>query len=163
MKILFTSKPVSTSALATSSTLSRQASLPSSRTLFGSPLTVACRDFLERSGFETDKNLVGPKLFGFQCDAVQEHLVSMREPQPEAAQALELKTRGAMERDPLKAVVGRLAASVKESLTGSASSSASSSPAQASSSDDIKVFPVSACEPVCAHSVNFDLIKRSVC
>ena len=87
----------------------------------------------------------------------------MREPQPEAAQALELKTRGAMERDPLKAVVGRLAASVKESLTGSASSSASSSPAQASSSDDIKVFPVSACEPVCAHSVNFDLIKRSVC
>ena len=125
--------------------------------------TVACRDFLERSGFETDKSLVGPKLFGFQCDAVQEHLVSMREPQPEAAQALELKTRGAMERDPLKAVVGRLAASVKESLTGSASSSASFSLAQASSSDDIKVFPVSACEPVCAHSVNFDLIKRSVC
>jgi hypothetical protein len=101
--------------------------------------TAACNAFLLRSGFEHNKNFVGPRMFGFQCDAVQDHLTAMRAHSNETTPLAALKTRGAMERDPLKAVVGRLAASVKDSLSASASSSASSSSAQASCGDESKV------------------------
>lgn len=92
--------------------------------------TQAWDHFRERQGFEKAKSLSGPRLFGFQSDAVQAHLQALRAPrqQQETSDTNMVKTtkaRGAEKRVLLKSVVKNLVADSKAAAAQSASSSSS--------------------------------------